>query len=114
MRLSVVEHPVPAVIADGDLTSKGASKFRSAVSQAFPPGQRTLVVDLTHVHYVSSDGMRALIGAHKLVRLRGGVMGIAMKEGPLRDLLTNCGLAFQPEVEVFDSLEHCAKHLKSA
>ena len=114
VKLKVVEEPVPTVIAFGELASNGARMFRSAVARAFGSGKRSIALDLTGVRYVDSDGMKEIVGVHRLVRSRGGILGIALKRGALRDLLTKCGLAFQPEVEIFDSLDECAERLRSA
>ncbi|MCL5291770.1 MAG: STAS domain-containing protein [Actinobacteria bacterium] len=114
MRLKIIDSPIPAVIANGVLAAGSACSFRVAVFHAFSPGERSLALDLTNVHYVDSDGLRAICGVHRLVRFRGGILGIALKHGALRDLVRTCGLGYQPEVEIFDSFDECAERLRSA
>ncbi len=114
MKLRVVDKPIPTVVAFGELAAGEAERFRTAITNAYGPDRRILALDLTGVRYVDSTGMRAIVGVHKLVRSRGGILGIALKRGALRDLLIKCGLAYQPEVELFDSLDECAERLRSA
>ncbi|MHB0977630.1 MAG: STAS domain-containing protein [Candidatus Aquicultorales bacterium] len=114
MKLTIVEDPVPAVIANGELDEANASDFRNAVYRAFPPGHRRIALDLTRLDYLDSGGLRAILGVHKLVRSRGGMLGIAMEKGALRDLVGACGLAFQPEVLFFNSLDECVDRLPGA
>lgn len=51
--------PVTIIHVDGDIDSSTYETFESEVLKLVSDGARDILVDLTHVHFVSSAGIRA-------------------------------------------------------
>ncbi len=52
--------PVTILHVDGNIDSSSYQKFQSATKELVDKGARYILVDLSHVPYVSSAGLRAL------------------------------------------------------
>jgi len=61
--------PVTVLQLKGDLTAE--EPLRSQVEAAHKAGTRHLLLDLTHVQYISSAGLRALHHTYTLLREQG-------------------------------------------
>lgn len=88
--------------------------LRVAVENALATDKKSIGLDLSGVRYLNSDGMHAIVYAHRAVRARGGSLGIVLRPGAVRDLVRGCGLAYQPEVEVCESIVECTRRLSTA
>lgn len=62
-----VESDPPVVMVWGEVDLATVAAFRDALSQAIDGGVRELVVDLCHVTFMGSTGIRELIRAHRHV-----------------------------------------------
>jgi anti-sigma B factor antagonist len=61
----------------GRLNMVTAPRLRDIVAETVKTGKTRLVVDLTHVEFMDSSGLGALIGALKTTRQAGGDLRIA-------------------------------------
>ncbi len=52
--------PVTVMHVDGNIDSLTADRFKAAANDAIAKGARHILVDLSHVKFVSSAGLRAL------------------------------------------------------
>ena len=70
---------VVVVSAEGRIDFAGAQALEAAVAPALAPesGVRGLVIDLAHVDYISSVGLRVLMVAAKALRARKASIAIA-------------------------------------
>ena len=60
--------PVTIFHISGDIDGKTYDQLQAQADQAYQAGMRDLLLDLTHVNYVSSAGIRALHYIFKLLR----------------------------------------------
>ncbi len=54
--------------------------------------KKDVVVDLTHLEFLDSTGLGALIGAHRRAAEGGGSLRLIVNDGPILRLLTITGL----------------------
>ncbi len=74
--------PVTLVHVDGNIDSSTAQSFQSQVENLIKGGARDILVDLAHVPYISSAGLRALHAVFNQLReLAPDVSDPEMREG---------------------------------
>jgi anti-sigma B factor antagonist len=75
----------------GTLDIATSPTLRAALNEAHETN-KNVVVDLTHVEFLDSTGLGALIGAHRRAAERGGSLRLIVNEGPIMRLLAITGL----------------------
>ena len=80
------------VFLSGELNSVSAPEL-SALLDREMAGMQTLVLDFTECDYISSAGLRVLLGTYKQVTSAGGTMQLANVGENFMDVLKNTGLA---------------------
>ena len=70
-----------AVAVAGEITFSNVTDFDRALGQALDAGARNVIVDLTHVPFIDSSGLSALLTASAEARDRGGVVALVIAEG---------------------------------
>ena len=74
--------PVTLIHVDGNIDSSTAESFRSQVEDLINGGARDILIDLAHVPYISSAGLRALHALFNQLReLSPDVSDLEMREG---------------------------------
>lgn len=90
------EHRVTPEIVGGKIDSANSPYLRTTLDQAMFGLRRkrsfTLVVDLRHVSYMSSSGIKELLGAQKRAKERGGQIILDMVQEQIGDKLSLAGL----------------------
>jgi anti-sigma B factor antagonist len=88
------EHEGDAIVyrLKGSLDFETAPSLRAALLEAADEGKHDIVVDLTHLEFLDSSGLGALIGAHKRALEHHGRVRLIVSEGPISRLLTITGL----------------------
>jgi anti-sigma B factor antagonist len=77
MHLSTeVEGDIGMIRVCGDVDVLEAPKLDNAIAWMLDDGARSLVIDIRDVDFIASDGLRALIRAHKQTREHGGTVTI--------------------------------------
>ncbi len=66
------EHSIKCITAKGRIDALSASDIRKIFDGLILAGERTLLVDMAGVHYVSSAGLRIFIGTQKDLKKVGG------------------------------------------
>lgn len=69
-----------------------APSLRAALLEAANEGKHDILVDLSHLEFLDSTGLGALIGAHKRASENGGQVRLVVGAGPIQRLLTITGL----------------------
>jgi anti-sigma B factor antagonist len=94
------------LIADGDLDSYVASDVADDLQRVIESGARKLVIDCSHLGYVSSIGIASIIRLYKKVIERGGHVKLVGVRGPLARLLeiTRLNQIFQTHPTLEDAL----------
>ena len=65
---------------------------RAALTDAMDKGKQELIVDLSHVEFLDSTGLGALIGAQRRATEGNGSIRLIVNEGPIMRLLNITGL----------------------
>jgi anti-sigma B factor antagonist len=84
----------------GRVDSNTAQELGENLRKQIDKGNRNLVADLSGVEYMSSAGLRELVGALKTVKATGGDLRIAAPSDRVREVLELAGL--QSVFIVFD------------
>ena len=72
--------PVTVMHLDGDLDSATYTIFQAKASELIKNGTRHILVDLSHSHYVSSAGLRALHQIYKDLNAAHSDTGLGQEE----------------------------------
>ena len=80
-------HTAHAIIVRvfGELWSTNISQFREAMDELVAQPKRVIVVDLTGVTFIGSEGIRALFQIAKELTSRGGELRVVVPPSPVRD-----------------------------
>lgn len=76
----------------GSLDLATSPTVRAALLEAANDGKHEIVVDLTHVEFIDSTGLGALIGGHRRALESGGSVSLVVTDGPISRLLNITGL----------------------
>ena len=87
----------------GTLDVSTVPTARAALLEAADRDQHEIIVDLTHVEFLDSTGLGALIGAHKRAAEHGGSVRLVTGDGQILRLLRITGLI--TVLAVYPSLE---------
>jgi anti-sigma B factor antagonist len=79
-------------VLHGSLDISTSPTVRAALVEAADRGQHEIIVDLTHLEFLDSTGLGALIGAHKRARDHEGRVRLVVHEGQILRLLRITGL----------------------
>lgn len=90
------EHRVTPDIRGGKIDSTTSSDLRTSLNEAMPnvPSSRpfTLIVDLRNITYMSSSGIKELLGAQKRAKERGGKIILDMVTENIQNKLSLSGI----------------------
>lgn len=88
------EHGGDAIVyrLSGSLDLATSPSLRAALIEAANEGKHDIVVDLSHLEFLDSTGLGAIIGAHRRALENGGAVRLVVNEGPIQRLLTITGL----------------------
>jgi anti-sigma B factor antagonist len=92
-----------ALRLDGRLNMVAAPQLKAAIDETVDAGKARVVVDLTHVTFMDSSGLGALIGGLKRARQASGDLRIARVSDQVSTVLklTNLDRVLRP----YDSVE---------
>ncbi|GIH79946.1 STAS domain-containing protein [Planobispora longispora] len=76
----------------GELDYTNAEQLRQDIVEALPSDSRDLIVDLTHLSFCDSTGIRVFLGLRTLVGERGGVVALADMQPRLTRIFRTTGL----------------------
>jgi anti-sigma B factor antagonist len=81
-----------AVTVRGEVDLRSAPRLAAALRAAEGRGATRVLVDLTEVASMDSAGLGALIRAHQRLAPRGGLVVVAARSRPVRELFTSTSL----------------------
>jgi anti-sigma B factor antagonist len=73
--------------ADGGLNSDTANELMKQLEQIVEAGVRKIIVDCTHLDYITSVGIAKLMYLHRRLAGRGGDVRLACVKGALSNIL---------------------------
>lgn len=82
---------VDVVKLKGRIDSANVGEFESALNALQQQGRHCLVLDMTHLNYMSSAGLRTMVSALKTAKSKGGNVVIAAPTANMVDTLTLVG-----------------------
>jgi anti-sigma B factor antagonist len=88
----VKDDSVRLVEISGRIDSMNANQFAEALNGEIDSGNMNLILDLTSVDYMSSAGLREIVGALKKVRRGAGDLRIAQPSERVLEVLEMAGL----------------------
>lgn len=80
------------ITISGRVDSSNASQLEEVLTNVVDEGQKNLVLDLSGLDYLSSAGLRHLVGTLKECRKRGGDLRIADPSERVDEVLRMAGL----------------------
>jgi len=86
------EAGVTLICVAGRIDSSNANELGEALTELIDSGNRSLVMDLSAVDYMSSAGLRELVSALKRVKRDAGDLRIAQPSKRVLDVMTLAGL----------------------
>ena len=95
------ENDISVVSVSGSVDALTAAELAGVIAEQIADGHVNLVVDLTNVEFMSSAGLRTLLGAVKETRSNGGDLRIASTNPGIDKVLKMSG--FHNIAKVFTS-----------
>jgi anti-sigma B factor antagonist len=86
---------------DGRLDSITAPQLEQMLQYLFAAAPRSITFEMTNLAYISSAGLRAILGAYKKLKATGGVCGVLHVPPPIRKILDIA--AISPSLNIFAS-----------
>ncbi|MBN1485321.1 MAG: STAS domain-containing protein [Chloroflexia bacterium] len=83
----------------GDVDANTARDLEQTLSEEQAADHHQLILDMSEVDYVSSAGLRALLGGLKVARSSGGDLRLAALQEPVREVFDISG--FSTLFEIF-------------
>ena len=98
------QHRQTVVISlTGSFDAMTADQVRSTIGRQFDEGQQQVVLDMSHVDFMSSSGVRVLLEMLKTSRGRGGDLRLAAAQPGVQGVLEISGLV--RVIKIYASLE---------
>lgn len=88
------EHDGDAIVyrLRGSLDLSTSPSLRAALVEAANEGKHDIIVDLSHIEFLDSTGLGAIIGGHRRALENGGRVRLIVNEGPILRLFAITGL----------------------
>ncbi len=102
MQITVTEmNRVDLIVVEGRVDSNNARELGEVLTAQLDKGRNKLVVDLEQVDYISSAGLRELVGALKRAKQDAGDLRLSAPSERVREVLEMAGLT--SIFEVYDT-----------
>ncbi len=85
----------------GRLDAAGAPQLEQELKQRLAKGESRLIVDLTDISYISSNGLRVLLTALKNARKNGGALKLCCMNSRLAEIFEMVG--FDQVFEIYNT-----------
>lgn len=88
-----IEQEIIIIVASGDINSATASDFGTYLKDAINSVEGgNVILDMSHVYYMSSAGLRDIVSGLKIARRNGGDLHLAGIQGRLKPVFEMVGL----------------------
>ncbi len=92
----------------GSFDALTADQIAGCIDERISSGERHLVLDLSEVEFMSSAGLRVILGALKEIRQAGGDLYLAGAQGGVDRVLKMSG--FSKILKAYDSVDNAIAH----
>ena len=106
-----VENGVLIVTVDGRLDASNASVAEEKINKALEGDQNRLLFDLSGLEYLSSGGLRVILGAAKEIRRRDGKVALAALKEYVYEIFEVSG--FTAMIPIKDTIEEGLQEVSS-
>ena len=104
-----VEDGIINIAIKGRLDATTSPDAEKTIKQAMAGDEKRLLFDFSDLEYLSSDGLRVILGAAKEIRRREGKIALCSLNSYVKDLFEISG--FSAMIPIKDSVEDGLKHL---
>lgn len=112
MEISVKQsEQMSIVMIEGSIDALTADQITTCLDEQIKNGEKHLVIDLGKVDFMSSVGLRVMLGALKETRKLGGDLCLACAQEGVARVLKMSG--FTNLLEIYDDIEKAIAHFKS-
>ncbi len=95
----------------GRLDAAGAPKLEQELKQRLAKGESRLIVDLTEISYISSNGLRVLLTALKHARKNGGALKLCGMNARLAEIFEMVG--FDQVFEIYETRDQAERSFEA-
>jgi anti-anti-sigma factor len=106
-----MENDVLIIKVDGRMDASNASVAEEEINTALEGEQNRLLFDLSGLEYLSSGGLRVILGAAKEIRRRGGKVALAALKEYVYEIFEVSG--FTAMIPIKDTIEEGVKEVSS-
>ncbi|MBW2432603.1 MAG: STAS domain-containing protein [Deltaproteobacteria bacterium] len=106
-----VENGVLIIAIDGRLDASNATVAEAEINKALEGDQNRLLFDLSGLEYLSSGGLRVILGAAKEIRRREGKVALAALKEYVHEIFEVSG--FTAMIPIKDNIEDGLKEMSS-
>lgn len=89
------------IVPHGRLDAASTRPLEAELAEHLANGTYTLIVDFTHTTYISSNGLRILLAAHRQAQEHGGALKLCALSERLREIFAMVG--FDRVFEIFET-----------
>ena len=82
---------IDVITASGRIDSSNAAQFEGALKSLQERGRHKLVLDFSNLEYISSAGLRAMVGALKVAKSHNGNVILVNPNARIRDTISLVG-----------------------
>jgi anti-sigma B factor antagonist/stage II sporulation protein AA (anti-sigma F factor antagonist) len=105
------ENGVTIIEIEGRMDASNAAIADAEINKALEGGQSRLLFDLTELEYLSSGGLRVILGAAKEMRRREGKVALAALKEYVYEIFEISG--FTAMIPIKDTIEEGMKEVSS-
>ncbi len=95
----------------GRLDAAGAPKLEQELKQRLAKGESRLIVDLTEISYISSNGLRVLLTTLKTARKNGGALKLCGMNARLAEIFEMVG--FDQVFEIYETRDQAERSFEA-
>ncbi len=110
MEIQTRKEKVAVVVSvKGRMDAVTAPEFDKHVVDLISRGEKTFLVNLSELDYISSAGLRSILALAKKLKERAGKIVVAGLKGPVEEVFKISG--FQSMFKIFDSEESALREI---
>ena len=99
----MIDHGITKVLLNGRLDIEGTNAIDMKFTALTSTKKAEILIDLTHVSFIASIGMRTLLSSAKALSKRGGKMVLFNAQPLVKDALVTAGI--DTLIPMFDDMD---------
>lgn len=98
------------IVPQGRLDASNTRPLEAELAEHLANGNSWLIVDFSETTYISSNGLRILLAAHRQAQGQNGALKLCALNERLREIFTMAG--FDRVFQIFETREHAEQAYK--